>query len=232
MYVLHYAPDNASLIIRMALEELALPYRTILVDRAARQQDSPAYRALNPAGLIPVLETPQGPLAETGAILLWLSETHGALGPRADDPARGAFLQQLFFVSNTLHADLRMVFYPEAYVGADCAMQAGLHETVTARLQRHYALLETQIESGVAWFGRDAPTILDLYIAATLRWAQIYGRVDCAWLSFDTYPCLRDMALRLEARSSVAVARLAEGLGTTPFTDPVACQPPEGSALG
>ena len=80
MYVLHYAPDNASLIVRLALEELGVPYRTTLVDRATRQQDSAAFRALNPAGLIPVLETPDGPLSETGAILLWLVERHGALG--------------------------------------------------------------------------------------------------------------------------------------------------------
>ena len=66
-YVLHYAPDNASLIIRMALDHRGLPYRTQLVDRASQEQSSAAYRALNPNGLIPTLETPQGPLFETGA---------------------------------------------------------------------------------------------------------------------------------------------------------------------
>ena len=50
---LHYAPDNASLIVRLALEEAGLPYRTVLVDRAANAQRSPAYMALNPAGRIP-----------------------------------------------------------------------------------------------------------------------------------------------------------------------------------
>ena len=42
MYVLHYAPDNASLIVRLALEEMGLPYRTVLVDRARREQDGAA----------------------------------------------------------------------------------------------------------------------------------------------------------------------------------------------
>ena len=60
---LHYAPDNASLIIRIILEELKLPYTAILVDRAKDEQDSEAYRALNPAGLIPTCvidgETPE-----------------------------------------------------------------------------------------------------------------------------------------------------------------------------
>ncbi|MCB1329029.1 MAG: glutathione S-transferase N-terminal domain-containing protein, partial [Maritimibacter sp.] len=75
MLCLHYAPDNASLIIRIALEELGLPYETRLVDRQAEAQKSPAYLALNPQGLIPVLETPEGPIFETAAILLWLGET-------------------------------------------------------------------------------------------------------------------------------------------------------------
>ncbi|MEY8839828.1 glutathione S-transferase, partial [Cribrihabitans sp. XS_ASV171] len=39
---LHYAPDNASLIIRLALEEMRLPYQAVLVDRAARAQDGTA----------------------------------------------------------------------------------------------------------------------------------------------------------------------------------------------
>ena len=59
-YLLHFAPDNASLCIRLALEELRLPYQTALVDRDINAQRSPAYLALNPNGLIPVLETPHG----------------------------------------------------------------------------------------------------------------------------------------------------------------------------
>ena len=81
MYVLHYAPDNASQIIRIVLEEMGLPYRTALVDRATKAQDSAAYRAVNPTGLIPALQTPQGTLFETGAILLWLTEVHGQMAP-------------------------------------------------------------------------------------------------------------------------------------------------------
>ena len=80
-YRLHYAPDNASLIIRLALEELGQAYETTLVNRQAQVQRSAAYRALNPNGLIPVLETPDGPMFETAAILLWLADRHGALAP-------------------------------------------------------------------------------------------------------------------------------------------------------
>ena len=85
-YVLHYAPDNASLIVRLALEHRGLPYRAALVDRAAKAQETTGFRKLNPNGLIPVLETPEGPLFETGAILLYLAEKFGAFLPQ--DPTR------------------------------------------------------------------------------------------------------------------------------------------------
>ena len=107
---LHYAPDNASLIVRLALEELGLPYVTHLVDRQARAQQAPRYLRLNPNGTIPVLETPHGAMFETAAILLWLSDTTGKLAPKPQDPLRGPFLKWLFWCSNTLHTDLRSYF--------------------------------------------------------------------------------------------------------------------------
>jgi len=232
MFTLHYAPDNASLIVRMVLDELGVPFDTRLVDRSTRQQDSAAYRALNPAGLIPVLETPGGPLSETAAILLWLSEHEGSLAPQPGDAQRGAFLKTLFFVSNTLHSDLRQVFYPAQYVGADTRAQHLLHATVTARVHRHFGIVEDVAQAGVPWLGAAEPSVLDFYVAPLLRWAQIYGGVAQGWFDLSAFAALRAMARGLEGRPSVARASRAEGLGAAPFTEPGPCSPPEGSALG
>lgn len=229
MFVLHYAPDNASLVIRLALLERGLPFTTRLVDRAARAQKSPAYLALNPAGVIPVLETPDGPLSETAAILLWLGERHGGLGPGPGDPGRGAFLKWLFFTSNTLHADLRLVFYPESYAGPDQAAQQALHSGATARLRDHLALLDTLARAGHPWFAGPDPSALDLYVAALLRWSALYARLGTGWFDPGAVPALMAMAARLETRPSVARAAADEGLGPTPFTRPQPCRPPEGS---
>ena len=83
-YTLHYAPDNASLIIRLALEAQGVAYDTCLVDRAAQGQSAPAYRALNPHGLIPALQTPDGPMFETGAILFTIGVYVAPLGTLSD----------------------------------------------------------------------------------------------------------------------------------------------------
>jgi glutathione S-transferase len=231
MYVLHYAPDNASLVIRLALEVAGLPYQARLVDRARRAQDSPAFRALNPVGVIPVLETPQGPLSETAAILLWLADRHGGLAPAPDAPGRGAFLKWLLFTSNTLHADLRLVFYPEAYVGDDSPAQRALHQGTTARLRGHLALLEAEVGRGHDGFGaRTGPSALDLYVAVILRWCALYARHGTAWFDPKATPGLLAMCERIETLPACQRAAAAEGLGPHPFSAPGPCQPPDGPA--
>lgn len=230
-YRLHYAPDNASLVIRLALEELGQPYDTALVDRAARAQKAPDHLVLNPAGLIPALETPDGPLFETGAILLWLTDRHGALAPAPGSPGRGGFLKWLFFTSNTLHAGLRMRFYPDQYVGRDPAAQAALRDHMRGEATRHLSLIEAQAALSPGWLGARAPSALDLYLACLLRWARLYPPGEAKdWLRVENLPCLHDMAARLETRASVAAAIRAEGLGPAPFTEPRHPEPPEGSA--
>lgn len=237
MYTLHYAPDNASLVIRLVLEELGQTYRTQLVDRSTRQQDSAAYRALNPAGLIPVLETPHGPIAETAAIGLWLGETHGALVPSLGASERPAFLQTLFFLANTIHADLRMVFYPAQYAGPERSDQERLHGHVTARLKRHLAVIDARMAASGwseadAQHGRGQITLNVIYLSVMLRWAALYGACGSDWFDLSRYPALAAMARVVETRASVQAAVSAEGLGPTPFSAPSPCCPPEGSALG
>lgn len=226
MFTLHYAPDNASLIVRLVLEELGLPYRAVLVDRRAAQQKSPAYLALNPQGLIPVLETAEGALWETGAICLWLTERTGRMAPQPSDPQRGHFLKWLFFVAGTLHADLRMQFYPER-LAAD---PAGLAPRTTARLAGQFRLLDGLAARHPAWFAARDPSVLDCYVVVAMRWAALYTAGAPAWFVAADYPHLRELAERMESRTATLAAQRAEGLGATPFSAPRLPVPPEGSA--
>ncbi|TMV09549.1 glutathione S-transferase family protein [Ruegeria sediminis] len=228
-YRLHYAPDNASLIIRLALEEMGLPYETVLVNRATREQDSAAYRALNPNGLIPVLETPQGPIFETAAILLWLADAHGQLAPAPDSADRAAFLKWLFFTSNTLHADLRILFYPELYIAAEAA--GTLRAGICPRLRRHLSLLDAEARARPGWLDPEHPSVLTWYIACLLRWMVLYPAAgDRSWFNLTDTPHLQRILQGLETRPATRAAIAAEGLGATPFTSPAYPNPPEGSA--
>jgi glutathione S-transferase len=226
MYTLHYAPDNASLIIRLVLDGAGIPYRTALVDRAKRQQDSVSYRALNPTGLIPTLETPLGPISETGAILLWLCDRHH-LGPGPSDPDRPLFLKWLFFLSNTAHADLRQIFYPHQYAPAEA--HRGHLEIMANRMLRHFALLETAALQHPGLFA--AGKALGVYTIVLTRWAALYPANGPRWLDMADFPALQALARAQEARVETPVIARAEGLGAHPFTRPEQPNPPEGSVL-
>lgn len=230
-YRLHYAPDNASMIVRLVLEALGQPYDVILVDRAKNGQTDPAYLALNPNGLIPTLETVDGPIFETGAIVLWLADRHGALAPTPDDPARGNFLKWLFFVSNTLHAGMRILFYPEKYAGRDKSVQNALRDQMYKVVHGHLLTLDAEAGKERRWLNATTPSILDYYIACCLRWLALYPN-ESGRPVFDLscYVHLHAMAVRLETLPSTLAIATAEGLGPTPFCAPHYPNPPEGSA--
>lgn len=230
MYRLHYAPDNASQIIRLVLEEMDLPYQTALVDRSTRAQDAPAYRAVNPTGLIPALETPQATLFETGAILLWLTETHGGMAPLPGTPARADFLKWLIFVANTLHSDARLLFYPEKYAGSDAAIP-DFRRATEARILTHLGLLNAHAATHPAHFQQGNPTVLGYYICCLCRWITLYPSDRCGWMTLAQFPALNALAQNLENRPAARRVALAEGLGPTIFTAPNYANPPEGSAL-
>jgi glutathione S-transferase len=228
MLTLHFAPDNASLVLRLALEEARLPYRAMLVDRATRAQKSPAYLALNPVGLIPTLETPDGPLAETGACLLWLCDTYpeARLGQAVGEAGRGPFLRWLFYLSNTVHADLIRVFHPERYGPEETF--AAHHQIMAAHMSEHLANLDAAARAEPVLFA--PPSALALYLGPLLRWAALYPMSAERWLRLGDYPALHALCRSLEERESTKAAILAEGLGDRPFTAPRLPGPPVGSA--
>lgn len=230
---LHYAPDNASLVIRLALEELEVSYECCLVDRATQAQKSPDFLRLNPAGLIPVLETDNGSLFETAAILLWLVDRYGRLGPERDDPRRGRFLSWLFFVSNTLHPALRMSFYPWCYIGDGRDDQSRLSAVAADEIVRFFDMLNAEAKDENGAFLRDQPGVLDFYVSACLRWIQLYPPASPHRTRFATthWPHLHEIASSLEQRQSVAALCRAEGMSISPFTAPDYPDPKAGTAI-
>lgn len=231
MLRLHWSPDSANLVIRIALHRLALSFETARVDRARAEQRSAAFLSLNPQGLLPVLEDDTTVLFETGAILLHLADREGVLGPdasAADDPsARTRFLRWLFYLSNTLHADLRVAFYTHRYVPEEIipTLRAGLR----TRIEGHLALLETEIARQGALTGGQ-PTLAEDYLGACVRWAQIYPAGDAPMLtSLEPWPRLTALLGKLEREAPVQAACREEHItDNRPYTAPsLPSLPPE-----
>jgi len=167
------------------------------------------------------------PVFETAAILLHLAESHKAMVPPPADPARAAFLKWLFYVSNTLHADFRLLVYPRKHTSeAGCAeLQRGAEQ----RLAHGFSILDHAAKD---WSGhKDAPTIIDYYVVTMLRWCALYPSKDQTWFHIGAYPRLNALAQSIETRPAVRAAMQAEGLNETPFSLPDYANPPEGTAI-
>ncbi|MEM6486905.1 MAG: glutathione S-transferase family protein [Pseudomonadota bacterium] len=212
-FILYSYPDCASHVVRMVLEELGAPYRDQIVDMRAGAHRSAGFLRINPRGTVPVLADPASgaTLAETGAILHHLAEWSGRLAPAGTDaPARAAFLQWLFFLSNTLHADAQVQYYTERYVGEDLAEAA--RPTTHARMRRHFAMIDAAIaRHGGPWLLGRALSMCDFYLGGCARWSLIAPRhAPLEPEAVTSHPHLNALLERLETRPSVIRAFNAE----------------------
>ena len=218
MYVLHHVPDRASLVVHIVLEELNAPYRLQLVDYEAGDLDSPAYRALQPFGYVPALETPDGPMFETAAILLWLADRHGALAPAANDPDRAAFLSWFTFTNNALHNGAMDLIHPERS-GGDTAIRP-VAETASRRLRAQLGVLDAMVTAkNPSWLSADRPGILAYYVAMLMRWLVFPHFPEHAIESTD-FPALHAILLSMEVQPPAIRAAGAEGMSGTFFSNP------------
>jgi len=175
---LHYFPSNASMAPHMVLEELGVPFELKLVDRTNDAHKSPAYRKLNPNGLIPVIVDGDLVLYETAAICLHLVDTHpqAGLAPAVATPERAHFYKWLVWLTNTLQAALIVYFYPERWADSpDAIAQVKAHAeaSVGGMLER----LDTELaRHNRAWLLGERFTALDPYALMLCRWTRGFAR--------------------------------------------------------
>ncbi|HTU64539.1 MAG TPA: glutathione S-transferase family protein [Steroidobacteraceae bacterium] len=134
--------------VRWALEEAGLPYRVRQVSDEERR--SPAFRARQPFGQIPVYREDGIEIFESGAIVLYIAERHGLL-PR-DPAARERAKAWMFAALNSLDPDI-IALGDIDHFAADAAwarerrpaLAAGLLErlrSVAARLEHDHLVGE------------------------------------------------------------------------------------------
>lgn len=220
-YTLYHIPDWGSSVIRLMLEEIGAPYETRPLDWDAGDFDSPAFRAVNPLGLIPALETPDGPIFETAAIILWLNARHGGLCPGPTDPTRGAFLSWLMFTSNTLHQTVLTLIHPDRIAGE--VVQTLVQASALDRLHKEAGHIEAMIAAqDPDWLSPRKPGALGYYLGILLRWAAYLPEDEALRFSLHPYPALRAVLAAHETFPAARRVALADGLGPTPFTAPEA----------
>ena len=190
MYTLYYSPGSASLLVHLLLLELDVPHELRRVDLDAGAQRDPEYLRLNPGGVVPTLIVDGAPCWETAALALLLCERHpeANLAPLPGSPLRPAYLQWMFYLSNTLQSAFRWWFHPEAD-GPGLAV-------VQRRIEAVWDLLEAHLAASGPHLLGPQPSAADLYATMLMRWSRKMPRPATEW------PHLAALAARIKARPS------------------------------
>ena len=204
--VLYGSPSTASLVVHWLLLELDVPFQLHLLDFDRREQKSPEFLALNPAGRVPTLVIDGQVLTEAAAISLHLADLHPGSGllPAPGTPARAQAYRWMFFCANTLQPAYRAWFYPDEPAGA------GLEEHVRrqARMQIESAWQQVSdhlLAHGPQLLGEPL-SVADFMMTMMMRWSRNMPRPS------DDWPVLKAFAQRMKARPAFAEVYRREGI--------------------
>lgn len=204
-YTLYAAPGACSRVPMMTLEEAGVDFEVRLVRLMKGEQKHPDYRALNPAGKVPLLITPDGPLSQNVAIAQYLAARHpGLLPDRATVFEAAQHTADLAFCADTLHPIVSRMRMPRNIVD-DEAAQVLVRQKAFEAMAPMAKLVDDRLASGQWWYGKNW-SILDAYV----YW--VWFRITSVGFPEGDYQNWAAHAARMESRPSVkrALARDAE----------------------
>jgi glutathione S-transferase len=118
MYILYGGDFTRSTLVQWVLEEGKIEYELRKIDIQNGEHRSAKFLAINPAGLVPVLITPDGEaLYEVAALMLYLADRHHLteLAPPPTDPVRGLFLATVFHIASDIQGEMKRFHFPHRF---------------------------------------------------------------------------------------------------------------------
>lgn len=172
-YILFGGYVSRATAVQMVLEELAIAYEYRQVITRDGEHRSAAYLAINPAGYVPTLITPDGRrMHEAAGICLWLADKHDndELAPAPQDAARIEFLSKLFFITNDIQPPSKQVFFSERYA-PNAESVPVIKAQAMQRVLERWSVLNDHLAAGGPFILGDRFSVVDIYLA---MWAA-YG---------------------------------------------------------
>ena len=191
-YRLHCAGGSGnSFKVALFLNCARLDWLPVGVDLAGGQNGDPAWRAAtNAMGEVPVLEVDGRRMSQSGAILMWLAETHGAFGPAGAEETFETmrwllFDNHKFTGSYALHRNLfSKVQEPHPAVLA----------YMRSRVESAFSIVDRHLAERCFMLG-ERPTIIDFSLAGYLYYPTTETGIDLA----ATFPAIDTWRRRLAA---------------------------------
>ena len=193
-----YFRSSASFRVRIALNLKGIDYESVTHHLRRNEQRAPDYLALNPQGLVPVLDDDDDVLIQSLAIIEYLEETHPNppfLPGHPGDRARVRGLAQL--VAGDIHPidNLRVLRYLRNPLGHDeAAVQAWYNHWIAEGFAAFEALIAEDDRTGAFCHG-DEPGLADICLVPQVVNSQNYT------LDLTPYPTIRriyDRCMALE----------------------------------
>ena len=172
MYTLYWNQGSASITAHMALEESGAPYTLKFVDMDKGEHKSPEYLKMNPNGKVPTLLIDNKRIMfETAAIASYIADRHpqSGLAPSVDDPARVAYAQWLFHISNSVQPYYFMFYYPERHT-ADPAAYEAVKKQATKMIGEAWARIDAALAKNGPFMAGDRFSAADLPVIMLTGW--------------------------------------------------------------
>lgn len=118
MYILYGGDFTRAALVQWVLEEGKIEYELRKIDVLKNEHRSAEFLAINPAGLVPVLITPDGDaLYEVAALMLYLADRHRLteLAPPSTDSDRGLFLSTVFHIAADIQSEMKRFYFPHRF---------------------------------------------------------------------------------------------------------------------
>ncbi|MCP5270206.1 MAG: glutathione S-transferase [Burkholderiaceae bacterium] len=206
MITVHHLEHSRSQRVLWLLEELGLDHE---VKRYARDPKTmlapPELAAVHPLGKSPVITDGDVVVAESGAIVEYLVDTHGGgrLKPLAGTPAHRQYVYWLHFAEGTAMPPLLMKLVFDKVRSAKMPFFAkpiarGIADQVEKsflrpNLERQYAFMEAELKDR-DWFAGSDFSAADVQMSFPLEAASARGGLD------QRFPRLKDWLARIHAR--------------------------------
>jgi maleylacetoacetate isomerase len=180
-----YAKSSAAYRVRIALNLKSVDYDSRQVNLLASEQKGDAYRALNPQGLVPMLEVDGRRITQSLAILVYLDQAYPEPRLMPADPFDGAHVRAMAMtIACDIHPlnNLRVLKYLKGELGQEqSVIDAWYSHWVSQGLAALEALAAPR--AGAFLFG-DTPTLADVCLVPQMFNARRFN------IPLDDYPTL------------------------------------------
>ena len=186
-FVLHcFAQSGNAYKPALMLELARADWTPRYVDYFGGETRTPAYRAINVMGEVPVLEHGVRRLSQSGVILDYLAQTLGKFGPDGDEERR-EILRWVLFDNHKLTSYTATYRFMRTFTrNADAAVVAEFRR----RAETAWAVLDAHLD-GRRYVAANRLTIADISLCGYLFWPEEIG------VDWDRYPHLRDWLARI-----------------------------------